>query len=175
MTRISDHRSILAIDPGSRGLAFVFFENGTLLDWGTRGRGRKELAVLDAMLARFKADLLVLEDPDAFGCERRARIRRLLGLMAKRAMERGVVVEKVSRYAVRRAWRERDKTNKHEVAAAIADMFPEIEPYVPRERRTWDSEDPRTGIFDAVSLVLEGQRSEMVREATSGAPSASVR
>ena len=156
MTRIPDERSILAVDPGDRGLAFVHFENGVLLDWGTCGRGRKELAVLDGMLDRFKADLLVLEDPDALRSERRARMRRVLRLMAKRAAERGVVVRKVSRYAIRRAWREQAKTNKHTVAAALVASFPEIGPYVPRKRRTWESEDPRTGVFDALALVLEG-------------------
>jgi hypothetical protein len=155
MTRISDQRSILAVDPGDRGLAFVHFENGMLLDWGRRGSSGEELKVLDGMLDRFKADVLVLEDPDAPRSERRARMRRVLRLMAKRAAEKGVEVRRVSRYAVRRAWREQAKTNKHTVAAALAADFPEIGPYVPRQRRTWESEDPRTGIFDALVLVLE--------------------
>jgi len=155
MTRIFDHRSILAIDPDFRGVAFVFFENGMLLDWGTRGRGRNELEVLDEMLDRFQADVLVIEDGEALRSERRARMRRALRLMAKRAAARGIIVQKISRHEVRRSWRERDKTNKHDVAAAIAVSFPEIEPYVPRKRRTWDTEDPRTGVFDAMSLLLE--------------------
>jgi hypothetical protein len=155
MTKLKDHRSILAIDPGPRGVAFVFFENGTLLDWGTRGRGVKELEVLDAMLVQFEADVLVLEDADASGCERRARLKRVLHQIAERAATRGVSVRKVSRYAVRQSWRERGETNKHDVAAAIGTMFPEIQPYVPRVRRDWDSEDARTGVFDALSLLLD--------------------
>ena len=160
MTRIKDNRAVLAIDPGPRGVAFVFFENGTLLDWGTRGRGRKELQVLDEMLDRFKADVLVLEDPDAFGCERRARWKQILRRMAERASARGVPVETVSRYAVRRARAADGKTNKHQVATGIAALFPEMEPCVPRVRRDWDSEDARTGVFDAFSLLLHVRESE---------------
>src|SRR4029077_6863206 len=99
MTRIKDNRAVLAIDPGPRGVAFVFFENGALLDWGTRGRGRKELEVLEAMLERSRVDVLVLEDTDAFGCERRARWKHIGRRMAERARARGVAVETVSRYA----------------------------------------------------------------------------
>jgi hypothetical protein len=154
MTTINDNRAVLAIDPGPRGVAFVFFENGTLLDWGTRGRGRKDLQVLDEMLDRFKADVLVLEDPDAFGCGRRPRWKHIIRRMAERGRARGAAVETVSRYAVRRAWAADGRTNKHQVATAIAAMFPEMEPCVPRVRRDWDSEDARTGVFDAFSLLL---------------------
>jgi len=160
MTRIMDNRAVLAIDPGPRGVAFVFFENGTLLDWGTRGRDRKELQVLDEMLDRFKADVLVLEDPDAFGCERRARWKCILRRMAGRARARGVAVETVSCYAVRSAWAADGKTNKHQVATAIAAMFPEMKPCMPRARRKWDSEDPRAGVFDAFSLLLHVRKTE---------------
>src|ERR1043165_6667468 len=99
MTSITDSRAVLAIDPGPRGVAFVFFENGTLLDWGTRGKGRKELEVLEAMLDRFRADVLVLEDTDAFGCERRARWKHIVRRMAERARARGSAGETGSRHA----------------------------------------------------------------------------
>lgn len=151
---------MLAIDPGPRGVAFVFFENGTLLDWGTRGRDRNELAVLDAMLDSFRADVLVLEDPDALACERRVRWKHILRRMAERALARRVVVEKVSRHAVHRAWATLGKTNKHQVATAIGAMFPEVTPCVPRMRRDWDSEDARTGVFDAFSLLLHARKTE---------------
>lgn len=160
MTTIDDNRAVLAIDPGPRGIAFVFFENGTLLDWGTRGRGRKELQVLEEMLDRFCADVLVLEDPGAFGCERRARWKHILRRMAERAAARGVAVEKVSRHAVHCARAACGETNKHEVATAIAARFPEMEPCVPPVRRKWDNEDPRTGVFDAFALLLHGRKTE---------------
>jgi hypothetical protein len=165
MTRIMDDRAVLAIDPGPRGVAFVFFENGTLLDWGTRGRGRKELEVLEAMLDRFRADVLVLENTDAFGCERRARWKHIVRRMAERARARGVAVEAVSYYAVRSAWAACGKTNKHEVATGIAALFPEVEPWVPRVRRDWDSEDARAGVFDAFSLLLHMHKTETVDSA----------
>ena len=154
MTRIADQRSILGIDPTSRGLAFVFFENGTLLDWGTRRKDEQELDLLAALLNRYKADVLILEDPDAPRCERRPRMRRLLRVMRERASE-DVTVLAVARHEVRRAWAAHGLTNKHGIAAMIAAMFPEVEPLVPRRRKPYQSDQARADIFDAISLVMQ--------------------
>lgn len=154
MTQIADERSIVSVDPGSRGFAFVFFERGTLLDWGTRRRDGDELALLDQLLDRCNAEVLVLEDPDAARSERRPRVRRLLRLMARHAAERDVIVRLVSRYEIRRAWGARGKTKKHAVAVEIGAMFPEIEPLIPKVRKVYNSEQARADIFDAMTLVL---------------------
>ncbi|HEV7766391.1 MAG TPA: hypothetical protein VGQ76_15410 [Thermoanaerobaculia bacterium] len=154
MTKLADDRSIIAIDPNPRGLAFVFFENGMLLDWGTRRGDGDECALLQRLLERYKADVLVLEDPEVPRAERRPRVRQLLGLLAQTARHQGVRVVAVSRFAVRREWAERGLTRKHAVAESIGAMFPEIEPLVPRKRKVFRSEEARTEIFDAASLVL---------------------
>jgi hypothetical protein len=112
MTQIADQRAIVSVDPGSRGLAFVFFERGTLLDWGTRRRDGDELALLDQLLDRCNAEVLVLEDVDAARSERRPRVRRLLRLMARHAAERGISVQTVSRYDVRQAWSARRRSSR---------------------------------------------------------------
>ena len=40
------------------------------------------------------------------------------------------------------------------MAAAIAALFPELEPIVPRKRKVYRSEEARAEIFDAISLAL---------------------
>jgi len=153
MTRLADQRSIVAIDPNSRGLAFAFFESGILLDWGIRN-DRKQLLALDRLVTAYKADVVVMEDPDAPRCERRPRVRRLLRTMADHLGKNGIGVVGVSRYEVRRSAAERGMTTKHRVALAIGRDFPEIEYLVPPPRKRFDSEEWRTDIFDAISLVL---------------------
>jgi hypothetical protein len=154
MTRITDERSIVGIDPTPRGLAFVFFESGELLDWGTRRLDGSELAVLERLLGTFKADVLVLENPDAGGSERRPRMTGLLRRLADDARSRGIAVLTVSRRDVREVYAKRGMTRKHAVAAEIAAKFPEMEPLVPRARKVFRSEEARAEIFDAISLVL---------------------
>jgi hypothetical protein len=154
MTRINDDRAIVGIDPTPRGLAFVFFENGELLDWGTRRSDEGDVALLDRLLNRLRADMLVLEDPDAPRCERRVRVKRALRQFKAHAESRGIEVRMVSRYAVRSEWAKRGRMRKHAVAEAIAENFPEIDILVPRVRKVYRSEEARAEIFDALSLVL---------------------
>jgi hypothetical protein len=163
MTRIADQRSIVAVDPNSRGLAFVFFEGGQLLDWGTRRRDGEELNLLDELLHRYKADILILEDPDAPRCERRPRKRQLLRILAESGKRKGITVIAVGRYAVRQGWANQGITTKHGVATQLAAMFPEIEPLVPRKRKPYRSEQTRADIFDALSLITHAlnDRSDM--------------
>jgi len=154
MKGLADRRAILGIDPTKRGLAFVFFEGGRLLDWGTRGAVGNEIAVFEMILNLCPADVVVLEDPDAVGSERKPQVRRLLTRLTRAAERRAPTVVKVSRLDVRRGWSARGVTRKHAVARAIADDFPALEVFVPRPRKPYMDEEARVQVFDAASLVL---------------------
>lgn len=154
MKRLIDPRAILAIDPTKRGLAFVFFENGRLIDWGIRHAGN-EIANLEAILKLCPADVVVLEDGSAERSERRPQMRKVLSRLTRAAERRGLEVVWVSRFAVRREWRKRGVTRKHAVAKAIAEEFPALEVFVPRPRiKAYMDEEARVHVFDAASLVL---------------------
>jgi len=154
MTSIPDRRSIVGIDPTERGLAFVFFEGGHLIDWGTWRDDGNELALLDRLLDGFAADVLVLEDADASGCLRRPRVREMLRAMARHAKRRRRTVTKVSRQEVRSHWKQHGAKTKYAIAAAIAERFADLAMVLPPPRKIYRSEDARVQIFDAASLVL---------------------
>lgn len=154
MTKLADARSIVGIDPTHRGLAFVFFEDGRLLDWGTWRDDENELALLDRLLDGCAADVLVLEDPDAIGCLRKPRVAQLLQELERHGRRRGRTVIKVARQDVRRKWLSDGVTSKGAMAAEIADRFPDLAMILPPPRKVYRSEDPRIHIFDAASLVL---------------------
>jgi hypothetical protein len=153
---LADRRSIIAIDPTTRGLAFVFFENGVVMDWGERlVRGESDaLGVVDQLLDGCAASVLVLEGADADGCRRRERIRSLLRAMVRHARRRGTRVVEVARQDVRSAWSARGLTRKEAIAAEIASAFGELAAVVPPRRKTGATEDPRANIFDAASLAI---------------------
>jgi hypothetical protein len=157
MTKIRDNHSMVAIDPTCRGLGFVFFERGELMDWGNRRFGHEEqsgLDILDRLLDGCAADLLVLEDPEAFGALRRSRVSTLLRSMARRARQRGTRVILVARAEVREAWCRGDVTTKQAAAVALGAKFPELGPLVPARRKLTQSEAVSTSIFDALTLLL---------------------
>ena len=135
-------------------LAFVFFENGRLIDWGVRHAGT-DIENFAAILKLCPADVIVLEDPDAERSERRPQMRKTLLRLARVAEVRGLLAVKVGRFEVREGWRERGVTRKHAVAKAIADDFPALEVFVPRPRsKPYMDEEARVQVFDAASLVL---------------------
>jgi hypothetical protein len=154
MKRLIDSRAILGIDPTKRGLAFVYFENGHLIDWGIRQAGN-DIANFEAILKLCPADVIVLEDGVAERSERRPQMRKALSRLTRAAARQGLEVVWVSRFAVRREWRERGVTRKHAVAKAIAEDFPALEVFVPRPRsKPYMDEEARVQVFDAASLVL---------------------
>jgi hypothetical protein len=154
MKRLIDPRAVLGLDPTKRGLAFVFFEGGRLIDWGIRHVGA-DIDDFEAILKLCPADVIVLEDTNAERSERRPRMRQALLRLARIAEARGLVVVKVSRFAVRQNWKERGITRKHAVAKQIAEDFPALEVCVPRPRiKAYMDEEARVQVFDAASLVL---------------------
>ncbi len=155
--RLRDERSIVGIDPTPRGIAFVFFERGDLLDWGHFEAGPEDdaqRALLDRILDGCAADALVVEDPDAEGARRKPRMSRLLRLFAKHATRRGVEVVEVSRAEVHETWASLGQTTKEAAALAIAERLSELRYLVPPKRKTGANEAERVNVFDAASLVL---------------------
>src|SRR5262249_21239199 len=146
----------LGVDPSKRGLAFVFFVKGIPVDWGLwrTDSGRDALEVFERMLDTCPAELLILEDPRAIGCQRRARMRTLLRDLATHAKEWGLEIHWIARQRVRDYWASQGVSRKDAVATAIAERFPVLQPLVPRHRKIFMDEEPRSRIFDAASLVL---------------------
>ena len=150
-------RSIVAIDPTPRGVAFVFLENGRLLDWGERLAAREAedvVRIVEQLVAGCAAEVLVIEDAEADGSRRRPRIRHLLRTIAAHARRSGTPVITVPRTDVQKTWGERGVTNKEAVAASIALRFPELSAIVPPPRTASRNEDSRVNVFDAASLAL---------------------
>lgn len=155
--RLRDRRSIVGIDPTPRGIAFVFFESGELLDWAQLEDDPEDvaqLALLDRVLDGCAADILILENPDAEGARRKPRMAHLLRLFAKHAKRRGVEVVRLARRDVHDAWAAKELTTKEATAAAIAELLPELAHLVPPKRKPGWNEAERVNIFDATTLVL---------------------
>jgi len=155
--KLRDLQSIVGIDPTPRGIAFVFFERGELMDWGMiedEPADAVQVGLLDRILDGCAADLLVLEDPDAEGSKRKPRMAHILRLFAKHARRRSIEIAKVARDAVHDSWAKRGLTTKEAVAAAIGELLPEIAHLVPPKRKSGWNETDRVNVFDAASLVL---------------------
>jgi hypothetical protein len=146
---------LLAIDPTSRGFAFVVLEAPAfLVDWGSKSAttGSDSLVrKVDALLSRYQPNVLLLEDLAADGARRRKRARREIGSIERRALKRGVRVERVSRLGVLDSFA--PGKSKYEVANRLAEVFPVLANRLPRKRNTWRPEDARMSVFDALGIA----------------------
>jgi len=167
-------KRVLAVDPTSHGFGFAILEGpNRLVDWGVKklrhnknARCRQEVLRL---IADFEPDVVVVEHTKHKSCWRRLRVRRLIESLCTTAKKRHFRVSRIPRRSVQRHFGIHRPATKRQVAVAIAERFPELEPYLPP---TWDrlvkrlhaddSEDERFGIFDAVGFALtfyEGSQS----------------
>lgn len=150
---------VLAIDPTSRGIAYVVMEGPhCLIDWGVKSvrpvRQDRCLAGVKAQIEFFAPTVIVLEDTAKLDSRRCGRVRRLIKAVRILATKVKVRTCLVSNGAVRTAFAATNASTKHQIAVAIASLLPELADRLPRYRRPWMSEDYRTNIFDAVALAL---------------------
>jgi hypothetical protein len=153
MPTLPKNTILLAIDPTSRGFAFAVLEAPAfLVDWGSRKATSSDiLQKVDELFGRYKPDVLVLEDPAADGARRRKRARREIGSIERRALKRGLRVERVSRLGVRNTFA--PGKSKYEVAALLGEIYPVLANRLPRKRKTWMPEEARMSVFDAVGFA----------------------
>lgn len=111
---------------------------------------------VEALICRYSPAFVVLEDMEH--TQRRVRAARRIGAIAKYGVARKIRVQLVSRGAVRLLFSATGST-KYDIAVAIAKVYPELQPRVPRRRKPWMSEDERMNIFDAMSFALTAFRS----------------
>jgi len=151
---------VLAIDPTTSGFAYAIFEGpGFLLDWGlTQVRPEQKNALclerIDALVARYLPDVVVLEAYDGKGSHRRRRVRSLIRSIQRLAVKRGARKRAFSRAEIRKAFGSLDKTTKHPIATEIAHRYPQLGWHLPGVRKFYESEDERMSIFDAAALAV---------------------
>jgi hypothetical protein len=153
--------TILAIDPTSRGFAFVVLEAPNfLMDWGERIVSPETGSLLhkiDELLSRYEPTLLVVEDLAVPGARRRKRASKEIRSIELLALKRGLATERISRLTVLDTFA--PGKSKYEAALRLAGIFPTLAERLPRKRKAWTTEDARMNIFDALGFVATARKS----------------
>jgi RNase H-fold protein (predicted Holliday junction resolvase) len=150
---------VLAIDPSTRGFGFAVLEGlDQLIDWGVKetkkNKNAKSLELIEDLIDRYLPRVIVVEDYAGKGSRRCRRIQLLINDISKLAAKRKIKLRSFSRAKIKQTFSESDVSNKHKIAVAIANRFPELAPRLPRFRKPWMSEDYRMSIFDAVAFAV---------------------
>lgn len=140
---------MLSVAVASGKVGYCLFVGQRLTDWGTSriaGLSPKVATrVMKRWLNNFRPDVVITEDLQ--GESRKGeRSQSITAAVARVARDQedllDVSIERVQAFA-----------NKYDEAEALAVEFPELELYLPKRRRLWDTESPRTIVFEAVALA----------------------
>lgn len=150
-------KRILAIDPTTEGLAFAVIEDQPLelIDWGIRNCGLKKTSAPRSaikLIGSFQPDVLVFEDCECDSSRRHPRIKRLIESLIELGHKKRIRVRTYSAEDIRRAFN--GPETKAEIAAAVVNIFPELSPRLPNQRRIYEGESYGMAIFDAVAIAL---------------------
>ena len=150
MKPISKQR-ILALSLDWQGFGFVVFDGPRdLLDYGTRNfRYRMEIPFEAKLLLLFDAnqpDALVMVEPTTM------LRKKIATRVMKVAKAEKIPLLFVSNADIRKAFA--SEKNKYEIAARIADHYPELLLRLPSPRKSYDSEKFGITIFEATAAAL---------------------
>lgn len=154
-----NHLRVLAIDPCTRGFGFALLEGPErLIDWGvkhvTQDKNASCLSKIDRLIEYYQPEVIVVEDPTDKGSRRRLRVRELIQEIELLALRKKINRRNLPYSRIQKAFSQSDVLTKYQIAAKIAEQYPELCRHLPRLRRTWMAEDWRMSIFVAVSLAI---------------------
>ena len=139
----------MAVASGKVG--YALFVGQRLTEWGTsRISGLSPVIAIRTMkkwLVRFEPDVVVNEDI-AKSSRKGDRTRSITEAIAQVACNQATLLD----IAVQRV---QAFPNKYDEAEALAEEFPALEPHLPKRRRLWDTESPRTILIEAVALAKQ--------------------
>ena len=148
----------LAVHPAAKGFGWVVFEGDGPVDWGIatartnhNARSMKRFARL---LDHYQPSALVLEAFEGPDAHRGERIQTLAKEMHGAASVRDIAVYVYRRADIGRSLLGKPAATRQDMARAVAEHLPFLEPQLPKARRPWTSEDARQPLFDAAALAL---------------------
>ena len=151
---------ILAIALSYGGFGFVVMEGQkTIIEFGRRvadgDKNAQSLAKTKKLLDFYRPSVLVLQDVEAKGSRRYPRIKTLNQQIKRVAEKHKIEVKLISGKQLRSLLLGNPRGTKQEMAEMLVAQFPdELASRLPPKRKTWESEDSRMDIFDAMALAV---------------------
>ena len=151
---------ILAIDLRLRRFGYAIFEGpDRLLDWGVyffppevEGGAIVASKRVGDLMRLFTPSVIVIKKADRGSASRGSGLTPILKAIRRESSVRSIPVCLIRRKDVRRAFRVFQGNNKHENAAALTQIFPELLWKLPPKRKFYDGEHPRLILFDAIAV-----------------------
>lgn len=140
---------VLAIAAASGRVGYVFLVGGQLIDWQMSRLAAKSTAkavgVVQQWINDLRPDVLVTEK--IYKAKKKGQhTKEIIAAIAAIAAHNYLLDVSVQR--------PRDYANKYAEAAALAELYPDLKPWQPKQRRFFDNEPRETVLFEALALGL---------------------
>jgi len=139
---------VLAIAVSVGRIGYVLFKERELKDWRVNERAARSTVdaaeVTQLWVSELQPTIVVTERCDA-GSMKGDKSRRLIRAIASTVSHNMVLDISVIR--------EQHYQTKYEEAKAYASLYPDLAPWLPTERKPWDSEPRNSVLIDALSLA----------------------
>lgn len=139
---------MLSIAAATGRVAYVYLIGDRLMDWRISDKASTSIKEAEAASKRWieilQPDVVITEIPIS-KTRKGDNTRQLIETIANVAESAKVLDVKVTR--------EQIYPNKYVEAAALAEQYPELLPWVPRQRRFFDNEHRNTVLFEALALA----------------------
>lgn len=152
-------RRLLGIAASSGKVGFAYLVDGELMDWGLSVKASKSFEAafkrINKWTIYYRPDLVItetVEDRSRKGVHSRTLIRAAESA-ANNANAEFAEIPAPSH-----------GLNKYADAAALAQEFPQIAPWLPKRRRAWEPEPRNIIYFEALALALAWWRSSTEAE-----------
>ena len=140
---------VLSLAVATGRVGHVFFVDGRLAHWSLSANASRSPALaakqVDKWIAKFQPDVVVNEKLSV-SSRKGKQTKSLIAAMvqtASGAKVNDIVVPRVQAYE-----------NKYQEAAALAERFLIIAPWLPKRPRIWESEPRNMILFEALALAL---------------------
>jgi len=153
---------VLALDLRHRRFGYAAFQgHRTILEWGQKvypavGQAERELAQkrLSKLLTGIAPNVILLKHERWERGHTDFHLANPLAALQDEAEKHSIPIRLIQEEAVKKTFEVFGCRTKHEIAATLASIYPELLLRVPPQRKPWQSEHPRTSVFDAVALGL---------------------
>ena len=140
---------LLSIAVGSGKVAYVYLVGDQLMDWRISNRASVSPKTAARMMQMWINDL----KPEVVATEKISTAKRK-GDKTKNLIVAMANIAAINHLLDVSVAREHHFSNKYEEAAALADRYPELLPWVPKKRRFFENEPRNTVLFEALAQAL---------------------
>jgi hypothetical protein len=151
---------VLALHPTKAGFGWVLFDGPLApLEWGTASasppdRNAHALERIEELVVRFRPSEIVLEQFEGEPAKRKPRIVKLYRSIVALAQKHGLKPRIFGRDVIEQVFRPFKAKNRYHIASAIASHIDAFAHQLPPNRKIWDAENPRMGLFNAAALAI---------------------